>query len=288
TSPGDVYNYVSQTINGCESPRSTVLVRVTPKPTAGFNWVIAYGCTADTVQFINTSSNTTASFWYFGDTLALPEQEFSPVHLYPAANQAYQRNVKLVVYNGGCADSVVNTLNFLKNPNPPFRLSQVTPNQAITFGGSVQLNAGGATLYYWKPNDGSLNDANINNPIASPRQATTYTVYGYDASGCLDSAQVNIDVVTAATDYIPSAFTPNGDSKNDVFRIVGRPYERLVEMSIYNRWGEKVFSSNDIHKGWDGTWNGVPQDIGVYYYAIIIATQEGTNKTFSGPVTLIR
>ena len=91
------------------------------------------------------------------------------------------------------------------------------------------------------------------------------------------------------SECIPSAFTPNGDGLNDVFRLCNMMYQRLIEFSVFNRWGQMVFhNTTDPKKGWDGTFNGTPQDIGVYNYLIILSRPDGTNITYKGEVTLIR
>jgi gliding motility-associated-like protein len=142
----------------------------------------------------------------------------------------------------------------------------------------------------WKPDDGSLSNPNINNPVAKPTTTTIYTVYGYDHNGCLDSAYVHVIVDSTMTEDIPSGFTPNGDGLNDVFRPVGLKFQNIVEFRVYNRWGQQLFYSNNPKVGWDGTFNGVPQDLGVYYYVIIAGRPggDGVDVTYKGEVTLIR
>jgi gliding motility-associated-like protein len=174
------------------------------------------------------------------------------------------------------------------NPNPSFSLFNVTTDQTINFGNSVQLNAFGAVIYYWTPNDGSLSNPNINNPVATPPVPTTYTVYGYNSDGCLDTASVHIDVIYNDSDFVPSGFTPNGDGQNDVFRIMHLKHDKLVEFNVYNRWGQLIFQTADLNKGWDGTFMNVPQDMGVYNYMITTSNSSGANKTYKGTVTLIR
>ena len=169
-------------------------------------------------------------------------------------------------------------------------LSNVTPNSSIPYGGSIHLNADSEVYYNWIPNNGSLNNPNINNPVATPLTTTTYTVYGFDVNGCLDSAFVTIFVDSSMDESIPSAFTPNGDGLNDVFRPVGVKYQRMVDFRIFNRFGQQVFYSNSYKNGWDGTWNGVPQDLGTYYYTITVARPggDGDNVIYKGDITLIR
>jgi gliding motility-associated-like protein len=164
----------------------------------------------------------------------------------------------------------------------------ITATSTIMYGTSIQLNSYNQVLYRWTPVDGSLDNPNINNPIATPSVTTTYTVYGLDVNGCLDSANVTIIVDTTSPGDMPSGFSPNNDGLNDFFRPIGSRYAKMVEFRVYNRWGEEVFYSDKKDKGWDGTFHGIPQDIGTYFYQVIVATPGGENATYKGTVTLIR
>lgn len=174
------------------------------------------------------------------------------------------------------------------NSYPPLTLTNVTASQTIPIGSSIQLNANGADYYFWTPDNGTLNNPNINYPVATPTDPTMYVVHGMSIYGCRDSAVVNIDIDYTLHELIPSAFTPNGDGRNDVFRVLNARYQKLLDFRVYNRWGQLIYQTTDIDKGWDGTFNGVPQDMGVYNYVIILAKPDGTDKTYSGTVTLIR
>lgn len=280
--------YVSQTVDGCESPLQPLVINVLENAIADFDFNIKYGCTRDTVEFTNRSQFAYAYTWNFGDGNPLLSTAVNPVHYYPTVYRPTTYSVKLVAFNEFCfSDSMLK--NVVLQPTPQiFNLYNVTADQTVLFGNSIQLNASGASIYYWTPNDGTLNDPNISNPIARPFDSITYTVYGYNADGCYDSAKVHINVSHDVNDFIPSAFTPNGDGKNDVFRITNAKYGKLVEMSVFNRWGERIFNSANTNNGWDGTFNGVPQDLGVYNYLIILSNSDGSNKTYKGTVTLIR
>lgn len=170
------------------------------------------------------------------------------------------------------------------------KLANVTIDQTILYGQSIQLNSDSEVYYLWKNNDGTLNNPNINNPVARPLETTMYAVYGYDKNGCLDSAYVLVRVDSSMMENIPSGFTPNGDGLNDVFRPVGIQYQNLVDFRVYNRLGQQVFYSNSYKNGWDGTYKGVPQDLGTYTYVIIVARPggDGENIVHKGTVTLIR
>ncbi len=185
----------------------------------------------------------------------------------------------------GCVATHVMTLS----STLPKQLQNITASTTIMFGNSVQLYADSVMFYTWTPNDGSLNNPNINNPIATPSVTTTYTVYGMDYFGCRDTATVTVRVDTSMSEFVPSGFTPNGDGLNDVFRLNGSKFQHMLELRIFNRWGEQVFYSTTREQGWDGSYKGVPQDLGVYYYTVIVARPgHPTNQVYKGEVTLIR
>ena len=172
---------------------------------------------------------------------------------------------------------------------PTVVFTNITPNTAIAYGSSIQLNVDGALYYWWSPDDGSLNNPNINNPVATPKDSTVYTVIGTNLAGCKDTTEITITVINPNPIIIPTGFTPNGDGLNDVFKLGNLTYQKLVDFSVFNRWGQLVYhNSYDPKAGWDGTFNGVPQDMGVYNYSIILSNADGTNKVYKGDVTLIR
>jgi gliding motility-associated-like protein len=186
----------------------------------------------------------------------------------------------------GCKGS---DTSFVKVGNDSLALMDITPDQTIPFGSSIQLNAANAVLYTWTPNDGSLDNPNINNPVATPKTRTTYIVYGVGKNGCLDVDSVTIDVSFEDDIFVPSGFTPNGDGINDVFRVSGHRYFKFVDMSVFNRWGQLVYhSEGGDNSGWDGDFNGMKTDMGTYSYHIIISKAEGVQQSYKGTVTLIR
>jgi gliding motility-associated-like protein len=102
---------------------------------------------------------------------------------------------------------------------------------------------------------------------------------------------------------MPTAFTPNGDNQNDIFRmikyngtaatvgagnVVTGGTVSVSSFEIFNRWGQIVFQTADDRTGWDGTYNGVPQDVGVYSYHIRYKCADGNFYEEKGDVTLIR
>jgi gliding motility-associated-like protein len=109
-----------------------------------------------------------------------------------------------------------------------------------------------------------------------------------DAYGCSASDSVLISPDACCTVTFPSAFTPNNDGRNDHFRPIFKGYHRFQSFRIVNRWGQTVFETVNTESEWDGTFGGVPQDMGVYYYFIKFDCGDSKDKLEKGEVTLIR
>lgn len=168
-------------------------------------------------------------------------------------------------------------------------IEYVTPTDTvIKYGETIELEAhSNANIYLWDPityletpTDGKTN--------AIPLEDMVYKVESIDAYGCRDTAYVTIKVIYESHLTIPSAFSPDGDGLNDVFKIVNNNFERLLGFTIYNRYGQEMFHTKDINQGWDGTYNGKEATIDVYYYVIEYVLPTGEQKVQKGDVTLVR
>ncbi|MFT3824425.1 MAG: gliding motility-associated C-terminal domain-containing protein [Chitinophagaceae bacterium] len=151
---------------------------------------------------------------------------------------------------------------------------------------STQLNATGAVSYQWSPATG-LSNTGIANPVANPASATWYTVTGTDSYGC--SATQSIEVGVRHNNYpMANAFTPNGDGKNDCFGIKSWGVTiQKIEFSIYNRYGARVFYTNDPSGCWDGRYQGQLQGTGTFVYMIKAVTACGVIDQ-KGTLLLVR
>ncbi|HXB42719.1 MAG TPA: gliding motility-associated C-terminal domain-containing protein, partial [Puia sp.] len=147
------------------------------------------------------------------------------------------------------------------------------------------ITTGAITQYQWSPAPG-LSGTNIETPVANPVDETTYQLLVTTDHGCTVTGKVT--VIAGRPLEIPSAFTPNGDGHNDVFRIPLGVQFNLEELDIFNRWGTRVFTSRDIRLGWDGTYHGAAADAGTYVYMISGKTPEGKSVFLKGTVVLIR
>lgn len=160
---------------------------------------------------------------------------------------------------------------------------------SVVLGQPLQLGASGGTRYLWTPSTW-LNDPNINNPISLPQNNIRYQVRVSDDNGCVGYDNINVHVFFIQPGfYVPSAFSPNGDGKNDIFRPILVGMKSLDDFRVFNRWGQLVYQgSGNEGNGWDGTFGGRAQDAASYvWYA------QGTdylNKTVrkKGYVVLVR
>lgn len=151
-------------------------------------------------------------------------------------------------------------------------------------GESYQIDPQGNCLYFqWFPPSG-LTAANISNPVASPEVRTRYFVTASTENGCELKDSIDILVNTETALDVPNAFSPNSGN----FKIVKRGIATLSYFRIYNRWGNKVFETSDIDSGWDGTFNGKAQPMGVYIYTIDATSSTGKPFRKNGDLTLIR
>jgi len=184
----------------------------------------------------------------------------------------------------GCQDTDVVRINVVSG-------AVLNAGEDITLypGESIELNpTGNCSFYSWFPNYHLTNDK-IKNPIADPPVTTQYFVKGVTEYGCEIEDSITIRISPETLLDLPNAFSPGaGTSINDELRIIKRGIATLKFFRIYNRWGQLVFETTDIYKGWNGRLNGAIQPLGVYVYVIDAITSTGKRFTKQGNVTLIR
>jgi len=186
--------------------------------------------------------------------------------------------------NVSCQDTITG-LRVKVKPIPVVR--SVFHDTTVSYQQGVRLFATGASVYTWYPTT-FLNNPNLVDPISTPTESITYTVLGIGSDGCSSSDTVHINVTYRGRVFVPTGFTPNGDGRNDRFRVDNMTsFEKILEFRVFNRWGQEVFKADD-NSGWDGKWHGVDQDMGVYQYLIRVAYPDGYYQTFKGDVTLVR
>lgn len=185
------------------------------------------------------------------------------------------------VQNGECGASFTGSV--LVQPNP---VPQIPEDSFFLCLGDAQLItvSGSADGFSW--NTGAAT------PTISVEEPGTYVVIA-TTNGCsaADSTIVIRNVECDCHPSIPNAFSPNGDGLNDRFRVLNVaacPSLERFSFSIYNRWGELVYQTNDVYAGWDGTWKGQPAELGTYVYATVLPEPDGGAIRRTGTVTLVR
>jgi gliding motility-associated-like protein len=183
----------------------------------------------------------------------------------------------------GCIDTgFVNMVIF-----PPANID-AGPDQIYGFGPGMTLNPNipDSSDFYWTPPTG-LSCTDCLNPVASPDVTTLYYLYYTDEFGCtfMDSILVQV----SPTLYVPNAFTPNGDDKNNVFKPVMTNLD-FYEFFIFDRWGQLILQTTDTEAYWDGTFKGIKCPVDVYVWKINYSSELEPNviKEIYGHVTLIR
>jgi gliding motility-associated-like protein len=146
------------------------------------------------------------------------------------------------------------------------------------------LSPGNKINYRWYEGETFLTDQQ--SIVVAPKQTTTYRAYCTICNGQEFTDEVTVYVIP----YIPNAFTPDGDGLNDRFRITGLPPENITafNMQIYNRWGQMVFSTNDILEAWDGKSKGEVCPEGIYTWVIYYIDNRKTRVSNKGSIMIVR
>jgi gliding motility-associated-like protein len=168
----------------------------------------------------------------------------------------------------------------------PFPVVNAGPDQFVLSGGEVVLQAtvtGSSDYQYsWTPTT-FLDNPAILQPTAKPTQDILYTLTVTGIGGCSDSDDVFITFLLKPE--IPNAFSPNQDGINDTWIIKHLDSYPGATVQVFDRYGKSILKSTGYNRPWDGTLNGQPVPVGVYYY--IIDPKNGL-KPINGSVTVIR
>jgi len=212
-----------------------------------------------------------------------PADLSDPTAASPWASPAVTTIYTVTVTDAAGCSSVLNTTVTVNNlPN-----ADAGQSDTIFIGQSIQLNGSGGMLYLWTPS-GSLDNPLVANPMANPLQTTTYTLTVTDANRCTSTDSVTIVVIEEKGIIAPTAFSPNGDGLNDEYRIILTGGLLLDEFTIYNRWGQKIFTTTDPNTGWNGYYKGQLQEIGTYIYLVRAHNYLNEEVSKKGNLTLIR
>ena len=210
-----------------------------------------------------------------------------PASSNPISNNNNSVTFSVKILDNTCNDSTTLTTKVIVAPNPI--ITAFKSNDIDCVLPNSQLIAIGANKFVWSPATG-LNSNNIFNPIATIKTQQQYAVSGTDTiTGCTGSANITLFIKPPfePSFFVPNAFSPNGDGKNDCFRVRHYGTVKFVDFSIFSRVGNLVFHSRSLNDCWDGTYNGTPLDRGNYVYYIKTFNDCGENVR-KGNLILIR
>ena len=178
--------------------------------------------------------------------------------------------------------SAVHSVSLDTFPDP---IIDAGPNFTVEWNHEGKLSPTGVgSSFVWSPSD-LINCDTCMNPEISPLATTIFYVTMTDEYGCQASDSVTVYVTGSI--YIPNTFTPNDNKLNQYFLAYGKEIE-YFEMLVFNRWGQLIFTSDDIAKGWDGTFNGLESPIGTYVWKIWYQEYSGEEGKAIGHVNLVR
>jgi gliding motility-associated-like protein len=202
----------------------------------------------------------------------------------PSISPDQSTNYQVVVSDGQCRDTASVQVNV-----SDVSVVSAGSDVSIKLGAQVGLSASGAASYIWLPDTG-LSCVDCPAPFANPSETTTYTVVGTDLNGCSSTSTITVNVLQPCPFYIPNVFKPESETgdRNDRFGVLGSVIDpQGFHLSVYSRWGELVFETQDPENQWNGLHNGRDAQAGVYVYQLEMNTCDGLIKT-NGNITLVR
>ena len=282
---------VTYTLQNCQSPTSTVSLTIRPLPLTQFTADTTYGCIPLNVTFTPLNSNPLTTYQWsssngFNGIGSQPQILYTTGGCY---------DVSVIATLNGCIDSLI-LIDYIcvqNYPSASFNSSTLLfteTTQSVDF----ENTSLGAASYLWDFGNGQFSTQ------VSPTHVFMGTGSGFEITliasttmGCIDSTSIAISPQRGGIYYIPNSFTPDGDGYNQVFKpqfTSGFDFWSY-NMTIYNRWGEVIFESNNLEVGWDGTYglSGVNATTGTYTYKINIKVPDNDLKmVISGHINLIR
>jgi gliding motility-associated-like protein len=222
--------------------------------------------------------------WSFGEEGANDDTSHlrNPVYKFPTTGK---KAVTLIVGSSkGCLDSLNRDIIVLGN-------AFAGHDTTVVVGQPLQLQASEGATFSWSPST-DLSNPNIQNPVglySGNYDSIRYRVLIFNQPNCTDSAFITVRIFKSAPQiFVPTAFTPNGDGKNDIFRPVAAGIAKFEYFRVFNRWGQLVFSAQNDREGWDGKIQGKEQPSGTFVWLVKGVDYLGKPFFAKGTVMLIR
>jgi gliding motility-associated-like protein len=266
---GNYYVNITNT-DGCTANSNTVVVSFNTGITVSIFNPNPTPCEGDLV-FLSTTQNYPQINWSNGED-----------GIQIAVSETGKYSV-VVVNSGGC--TAIDEVELEFAPRPRVEAGDDVYSDCVE---GALLSGYGNGIPTWEPAEG-LSNTNTFEVNAFPENTKWYYLT-VDNGTCKATDSVKVFAMCSSV-YVPSAFTPNDDGTNDMFKAIGMDVKDF-SMIIFNRWGEKIFETKDINQGWDGTYKGVPSPVGLYIWQIEANDNNGktlvTDMQRKGTVGLIR
>jgi gliding motility-associated-like protein len=292
-SPTVTTTYTVTASDGCSPNVSmTVPVNVEQLPVVAFTANNTSGCTGACVQFTCTTPNAAAWSWNFGDGGTSNMQ--NPLYCYSHPG-SYAVSLTVTGSNGCSASQTNNNMIVIHaNPTADFAMG---PQPTTILEPRIcfhDLSSPDVTQWYWNfddPND--LLTSSNQNPCHEYSDTGKYcaSLIVHNQYGCWSTVTYCLVIQPYFSIYVPNAFTPNDDGLNDMFYPKGNNISPDdYHLWIYDRWGSKIFESENLNKGWDGRANGGDEivQLGVYVWKIHVKDFEGKSHELIGSVSVIK
>jgi gliding motility-associated-like protein len=288
---GGRYEMVWEIANGvCPVTRDTISIVNNHVPAATFLESQRELCENNDVSFFSASGSG-LPYTIATKTWQIAGSSYSGSAVTHRFNTAGQYDVTFIVTaTNGCSDTAkkTNWITVHENPISDFEvLTNVDRNNSLTIG--ITDYSTNAYRYLYKFGDGDV--STYSEPVHTYNDSGFYTIWQIVSTdfGCVDSTMKTVFVKELSA-YVPSAFSPNNDGINDEFSpvLIGDD-PSVYSLIVVNRWGETIFESRDKSQGWDGSFQGVPCEIGTYIWQLVYKDENST-KTYHkrGHVNLIR
>jgi gliding motility-associated-like protein len=244
-------------------------------------------CVGNGTQFIDSTKSLSGSIVNGNGILEILNTSSSYQNPQHAFASVTNYTVSLVVTTEhGCKDTIQKNVTVIAGPNADFSINP-NPVEAQETAYFTDLSTGPSSLvdWYWAFGDSTAANSQNVTHVYNNQGTMSVLLVVKDINGCLDSARKDITVILLPD--IPTAFTPNGDGQNDLFLVRGGPF-KTINVRIYNNWGQLIFETNDQAEGWNGTFNGTEQPLGVFVWVVEVEMFNGEKIKKTGDVTLLR
>jgi gliding motility-associated-like protein len=292
-SPTVTTTYTVTAPSACGMAVANEVIIVNPLPNVDMSANIYEGCTPMCVQFYNTTSiasgRVSQFLWAFGngDTT----YSASPSYCYP--NSGKYDVTLTATSDSGCSFTrrKIDMITAYTRPNAAFTYS---PQSTTIMEPTIQFTDNSSDIYgliawTWNFGDATDSTSKMQNPMHTYQDTGNFcpSLIVMNQHGCKDTATncLVIDPIFAL--YIPSAFSPNGDGKNEVFMAKVNDIKSF-EMYIFDRWGMQLFHSNSINDGWNGKVGGNFVQEDTYVYMITVYDNKNHKHSYTGNVNVIK